>query len=723
MKYFAQYICLVLLLTLTQCTPKNANKTMTTQNKTAVDNTVSQDFRKSAPKPGPAPEIHIGDFSNFTLDNGLKVIVVENHQRPLVSYSIRIDRDPILQGDKAGYIGIAGQLLESGTTHRTKAEIDEDIDFIGGSLSTSGTHVSGQSLTKFSEQLLDLMQDILLNPSFPEDEFQKIKKQMISGIAAQMANPNAISSNISDMVVYGKDFPYGEFPTKESIENITLEDVKNYYNTYFKPNISYLIIVGDISVEKARKQAQKYFGNWEKSDVPEHQYTLPQAPETRKVVFVDKPGAVQSVIKVAYPVELHLGDDDYLAAKLMNTILGGGTFSGYLMQNLREDKGYTYGARSQLSADELVGKFVAYASVRNEVTDSSVVEFLRELNRIKSQKVDKAHLQLAKNAMIGRFSRSLESPSTVAMQAYNIFKYNLPKDYYQTYLQRLSKVSIEDVYAAAQKYIKPEHAYITVVGNKKAVADKLKHFSGTQSIDFYTPTGEKVQKIDKEIPYGLRPAKVLDDYTSAIGGHIPVFRINTVLRESELHMMGRTFKAVEMVVQPNKYKQVIKMNGQVIQEAVYNDSIGILKSMRGTKKMTEDDLRTYRRKANLFLENKYDQYGSYEKWGAKLELVSYAMVDGEEAYKMKITYKDGDIQYDYYSTETGLKLMESRTVEGPGGKKVVVKTKFKDYRKVNDVLFPFKVITEGLTPTPMIIETTKLIANYDFEDGTFNVEE
>lgn len=718
MKYINQLIFLTFLLGFIHCTPKNVNKTM----ETISQNPTDQEFRKTAPEPTAAPVIHIEDFSDFTLENGLKVIVVENHKRPTVSYSIRVDRDAIFEGDKAGLTQIAGGLINAGTTTRSKAEIDEAIDFIGGNLSASSTRIFGNSLKKHSATLLDLMQDILLNPTFPESEFEKIKKQYKSGIEADMNSPESISSNITDMVVYGKNHPYGEFATVNTIENINLDDVKNYYNTYFKPNISYLVIVGDITLSEAKEQAKKYFGQWKRGDVAQHNYETPTLPDARKVVFVDRPNSVQSVIKVAYPVQLKEGDNDILAARVMNNILGGGVFSGYLMQNLREDKGYTYGARSSLSSDKLVGQFSAYASVRNEVTDSSVVEFLRELNRIRTEPVNVDQLTMVKTNMNGSFSRSLERPESIAEQAFNIFKYDLPKDYYKTYLQRLDKVSVEDVLAAAQKYIQPNNAIISVVGNLDEVASTLNHFSGDGKIDFYNANGDKVEKpSDKEVPLGLLGEQILSNYIKAIGGRLNVFPINSLLWESEVELMGQTLTSVEMWNEPDSYRQAIIMNDIVFQEMIYNQGKGVQKSPQGSAELTGDDLVRLNRQAHAFPDNKYGQWWNYER-EAELEIVSITDLDGEDAYRVKLSFSNGDVQYNYYSVESGLKLMESSTMEGPDGQSIVVNKKFSDYKKVGELLYPHTITIEGAGPIPMTFKTTNISVNYEFDEDIFKID-
>nr|HRO73771.1 pitrilysin family protein [Saprospiraceae bacterium] len=367
-------------------------------------------WRKAVPAPAPARDIELGTYSSFDLNNGLKVIVVENHKLPRVSYQLAFNHDALVEADKAGYTSIAGDLISKGTKSKTKAEIDEAIDFIGGSLNTSATGIYASSLKKHSDRLLGVMTDVLLNPAFNLEEFNKLKKKAESGLVSAKTNPEAIASNIRSRVNFGQFHPYGEVETDASLKNIELKDCVDYYNTYFKPNNAYLVIVGDITPDEARMQADKYFSSWQKGAIPSFGVPKVMNPSGTQVRFGNKDGAVQSVINISYAVDLTPGSDDVIKANLMNSVLGGGIFSGRLMQNLREKHAYTYGARSSLSSDKIKGYFNAYASVRNEVTDSSVTQFLYEMNRMVNEPVSAADLASVKTTTAGNFSRSLESP-------------------------------------------------------------------------------------------------------------------------------------------------------------------------------------------------------------------------------------------------------------------------------------------------------------------------
>jgi len=445
----------------------------------------SGEVRKGAPQAGTAPKIQIGKAENFQLDNGLTVIVVENHKLPRVSFQIFVDNEPVLEKEAAGYTQLMGELLSKGTKARSKAQIDEEVDFIGAFFSSSANGISGACLSKHSEKLLDIMSDVLLHPTFPAEELDKAKRLQESALARAKDDPDAIADNVGAILRNGKDHPYGEAMTEATLAKINLEQIRNHYETYFRPNISYFVVVGDISRAQAEQYAKKYFGTWQGADVSGRKYPVPQAPDKTKVSFVHKPGAVQSVVTITHPIELKPGTADVIPARLLNNILGGSSTSSRLNANLRETRGWTYGAYSSLNSDKLVGSFTAQASVRNAVTDSSVVEFLKELNRLRTEKIPPAELQTWKNIITGQFSQSLEQPGTVASFALTTARYRLPADYFEKYLQTLQNISADDVLAVAKKYINPDRAHILVVGNKDEVSDRLKQFSADGKVNFY----------------------------------------------------------------------------------------------------------------------------------------------------------------------------------------------------------------------------------------------
>ncbi|MCL6099516.1 MAG: insulinase family protein, partial [Bacteroidetes bacterium] len=358
--------------------------------------------RSKRPAAGPAPEVKIGSYESFELPNGMKVFVVENHKLPRVAFNLVLDVDPVLEGKNVGYVEAAGELLRTGTKSRTKDKIDEEIDFLGANLSTSSTSVYASGLSKYKDKLLDIMSDLVMNSVFKQEELDKIKTQMLSGLATQKDDPNSIAQRVRDVLMYGKDYPYGEPQTEETVKSFTLDMCNQYYQTYFASNVAYLAVVGDVNKAQAKSLIQKYFGKWQKKDVPKNTYATPKAPIVDKVCLVDRENSVQSVISVCYPIELKNGSEDVIKASVANLILGGSA-TGRLFMNLREAKAYTYGAYSSINPDRLIGNFLAFTSARNSVTDSSITEIMNELKRIRTDKVTDDELQKAKNYLTGNF--------------------------------------------------------------------------------------------------------------------------------------------------------------------------------------------------------------------------------------------------------------------------------------------------------------------------------
>jgi predicted Zn-dependent peptidase len=635
--------------------------------------------RTKAPAAGPAQKIQLGDYETFTLANGMQVFLVENHKVPKVSWQLYINRDEVSNPENAGMQDLMGQLLMTGTTSKTKAQLDESIDFIGASLSTSSYGAYASSLTKHAETTLALMSDVIMNPTFPQEELDKLKTQTLSGLAANASDPGAISSNVSSILKYGKDHPYGQIETTETVETVNAEMCKAFYNTYFKPNISYMIVVGDIDKKTAEAMLTKNFGSWSKGDVPTHTYDVPVAPQATQVAFVNKPGAVQSTININYPVNLKPGAEDLMAARVMNAILGSSGFMARLIQNIREDKAYTYGAYSSLSSDELVGSFYAGAEVRNEVTDSAIVEFLMEMDRLTKEKVSDEELQNTKNYLNGQFARGLERPSTVARFALNTARYNLPADYYATYLERLQAVTADDVMAAAKKYLTTGNAYILVVGNKAEVANNLKRFAASGKVDYYDAYGNPVADAEP-IPEGVTVTTVMDAFYKGMGGKEALAAIHSqnAVFSSSMQGMPITFNIASSGT--DKYSMVVKANTpngeMVVNQITVNGSKGKMSGMMGAKDLTEEEVADYAQETTIFEELTITE--------ANAKLVLIEEFNGEKAYKMEVTDKNGNMHVNYYSVATGLKVGSISTEETPQGP-MTSTTMYGNYQPVNNI--------------------------------------
>ena len=655
--------------------------------------------RSQRPEPGPAPEIQLGEFETFELDNGMKVIVVENRKVPVVSFQLTLDIDPVMEGDAKGYVDMAGSLLREGTLNRSKQEIDEAIDFIGGSLSTFSTGMFASSLSRHKETLLDLMSDILLNPSFPEEEMIRLINQNKSGLATVRNDASAMANNLARAVVYGPDHPYGEITTEESLDNITRDQIVAYFETHFRPNVAYLVIVGDIDVTEAREVADRYFGSWEPGDVPQRSFPTPQPPEGRRVAMANRSGAIQSVVMVAHPVVLPPGHEDAITVSVMNSVLGAAGFSGRLLQNLREDKGYTYGAYSMLSTDRLVSRFLARTEVRNEVTDNTVTEILYEMQRLIDEPVDENNLQLIQNFMTGNFARSLESPRTMARFALNIERYGLPEDYYATYLEKLNSVTAEDISDVAARYLKPDQAVIIVAGNRDEVAESLIPFSATGDVELFDAFGRPVEDAGLiPAPAGYTAETIVNNYINVIGGREKLEAVQDMKTEMTASTMGMELQIESYQKKPHYSMSKMTMGGMTLQQQLFDGEKAVIVSQMGRQEFNEgEEFELFKMQSVMNVELYYDDYGF------EAELLGIETIDGQAAYKVKLTSPNEATTFDYYCTETGLKI-KSLADESS--------TTFSDYREVNGILIAHKVVQEA---GPQILEMT--IDNVEINTG------
>ena len=673
-----------------------------------VSSLSAQVDRSKRPQPGPAPVIELGEFETFTLRNGLQVIVVENRKIPIVSFQLTLEINPLLEGEAEGFAEMAGELMREGTKTRTKQQIDESVDFIGATLSTSATGVFGSSLSRHKETLLSIMSDVLLNPIFPDEELQNLKLRARSALQAATTDGGAIATNLAMAQIYGQDHPFGEVMTHETLENVTIEKIRAYHQTFFRPNVAYMVIVGDINKREARRLMRRYFARWERGNVPQVSHPIPQPPQGSRVVFAERPGALQSVIIMGHPVELTPGHPDAVKASVMNSVLGGGVFSARLMQNIREEKGWTYGASSSLISNPFVGRFQARTEVRNNVTDSTVVEILYELNRMISQPVDYEKLQLVKNHMSGSFARSLENPRTIANFALNIKRHNLPPDYYATYLQRLSAVTAEDVQAMASKYLKPNNMIIAVAGNKEEVPATLSRFAASGEVEFFDAFGRPlVPAVVGETPEGTTVESVLEKYFNARGGRENLKNIKDLTMKMRTSMMGMELAITSYQKAPNKLRMETAVGGNIMSTQLFDGNKAVVVSPMGRQEFTHGaEFEMIKMEAIINPEL------NYKELGIRKNLLGIETVGGQKAYKVEVIAPGGSRSTDYYSVETGLKI---RT-ETPMGFAVI-----SDYRQVGNLKFPH-LIEQQAGPQMLKLEVVEIIVNSNIGDDKFVLE-
>ena len=638
--------------------------------------------RTIMPKSAPAPTINIKESQVFTLPNGVTVVLSENHKTPKVSFLWEMGSNLMLEGNKAGVGNLAGELLKSGTTTRSKDQLDLESDFIGASIGTGYNVISLSCLTKHLDKGLTLMSDVLLNPTFPESEFNRIKEQKLNGIKSDMANPSAMASNAEARANYPSQHPYGEIETENTIKNITREDVIAFYKKMFTPTGSYLVVVGDITKEQVTNYFNKYFKDFKGGDKSITNYAPGFNHKGNRVLFVSKQNAPQSVITVSFPINIKPGDKNNLALNALNGIFGGGGFGARLTQNLREDKAYTYGCYSNSVVGDAGSYYTISGNFRTEVTDSAIAQILIELKKITSELVTEEELKTIKASMAGSFGRSLESPSTVARFALSTIKYNLPKDHYQNYLKRLDALTKEEILEVAKQYLTAENANIIVVGNPN-ILDKLKAFDADGIIEKVDALGQPVAEIKKA---SISKDELIDKYLLAITGEKEVKKglkkINKIKTYHQQVTMSTPQIPVPLLVNNYYHKSgketfTVEIQGNLVEKHVFANNKGYeMNSQTGKSDMTALEIESKKKTVSVFPEF------ILKSNNLNYELIGIDQLNGKEVYVL--SYSDGIKKFtNYYDVTTFMKV---KTIDVEGEKEEV--STFSNFEPVNGIIFP-----------------------------------
>ena len=657
--------------------------------------------RSQMPKPGPAPTVNIGEPETFSLSNGLKVLVVENDKLPRVSASLIIDNKPFTE-KKPGTQAMVASLLGTGTEKTGKDEFNEEIDFLGANISFGSESASASSLSKFFPRVMELMAEGALMPKFTEEEFESEKNKLMEGLKSSQKDVGTIANRLSSTLSYGSNHPYGQYVSVESVEGIVLEDVKNVYKNYFVPENAYLVIVGDITKKEAKKIVKKTFGDWKKATPPSTSIPAVKPAQYTQIDFVDMPNAVQSEIIVQNTVDLKTADPDYFPVLVMNQILGG-SFGSYLNMNLREDKGYTYGARSNVGASRYASRFVASVGVRNAVTDSAVVEIFKEVDRIRNEEVDAGKLEDTKKKFAGSFVMRLEQPSTVASYALNIEIENLSKDFYETYLEKINAVTQEDIKRVANKYLKTDQMQVVIAGKGSEVVEnleKIEYKGKTIPVLYFNKETKKVEKPEfkKELPEGVTVTSVYDSYIKAIGGNDVVSKVDNMMMKGNASVQGMSLSFTRKLTKDGKMLELVQMNGNTLSKQVFDGEKGFTAAQGQKMDYTEQQVKDAKIMSGLFSEQKVSE---------SAELTGIESINGEDAYVIKLT----DNVREFYSVDTGLKLATETTAEQMG-QKMTSKLMYSDYTDKNGVMVPM-MLSQDLGPQTIDIK----IEEVKFNDG------
>lgn len=449
-------------------------------------------IRTQAPAPLPSRPIAIPTRRETVLPNGLKLVVVEDSRLPLISYRLAFPVGGAFDPPELpGLTDLLAGLLPEGTVSKTSREIADEVARMGASLSaganSDSTMVAASALSQFNDPVLDLIAEVALEPSFPENEVELAKQNTKESLRQQRAQPSFLAMEMVSKVMFG-EHPYAIVaPTPESIDRSSREEFVKFHRKMLVPNNAVFVVVGDVNYDQILKRTESLFSTWERGEELVADFPSPPIRTKKTAYFVDRPGSAQSNIVIANS-GITRTSPDYFPMMLMHTVLGANA-SSRLFMNLREEKGYTYGAYSNLDARRGAGMFRASAEVRSPVTGDSLKEFFYELERIRSAPVSEKEISDAKSYLTGVFPIRLETQEGLTDQLVQIKMMNLPDDHLETYRDRVQAVTIEEIQRVAEKYINPEEAAIVVVGDGSSVLDQIKPYSN--NIEIYNTAGKR----------------------------------------------------------------------------------------------------------------------------------------------------------------------------------------------------------------------------------------
>ena len=671
----------------------------------------SQIDRSKQPIPGPSPEIKFKDPNEFKLNNGLTVLIIEDKKLPRVSARLTTDIPMIYEGSKAGSLAIFNQMHGNGSKNISKDDFEEEIDFLGATISLSISGAFASSLSRYFPRILELMSDGIINPNFSQNEFEKEKEKLLEQIKASEKDVETVARRVENFLSYGANHPYGEYVSKETVENVSLEDIKTIYDNYVTPNNSYLVIVGDIDYKKVKKEVEVLFSKWKLKDLLNKSFPEPFNPNEIEINFVNMDNAVQSEISLINTASLDKANPDYFAVLVANQILGGGS-EARLHQNLREGKGYTYGSYSVFNdSHKTKARFRAFASVRNSVTDSAIIEMINEIDFLRKNPVKTEELNLVKSKYAGAFVRTLEDPGTIANFIITTRTQKLPESFYKDFLKNLNEVSVEDVQRVSKKYFTIDNARIIITGKGKEVMngiEKIYFNKNSIPVKYFDKFGAEIARpeFSKIIPEGITSSDVIKNYIKAIGGKERLSKINSKEVISEAMIQGMKLEVRNVETLKKQMSMEISMMGNLMQKQVVNDSIGY-NEIQGKKiPMGKEDIYKIIGEENIL-------FPEFNVNTSKLELLGIVNIDGEEAYEIKWS----ESKTNYYSINSFLKIKSVEIIESPEGT-ISNESFYTDYKEFGKILFPHKLI-QNIGPQKVEFFVKSITLNKPYPESFF----
>lgn len=687
--------------------------------------------RTVIPKPGPAPEIHLGSSKSFILPNGLEVLVFENHKLPSLTLYMHL-RDYIYpEGDKAGVRELSGKLLAAGTGKRTKDQIADNFARLGTDYEVTSHSIYVNGLSKFTAANLDIFSDMVQNASFSHREYVKEMSRMKSGYLNSVGRPENITDRVYRQLTFGKAHPYGESISAESIDRITLFDCVDYYSNYWRPNNAVLVVIGDVDYNTLKRMVSKKFSPWKRAEIPNISVPIPNDLVEREVDIIHDPNTQGSQVVISNLAEFELESGDFFPAVFINALL-----DGNLVSSLQRVGKLKHGANSFLLApDHLMGSMYYKNASSSERTVAEIKEMVARLSRLRSEKIGEDELRRLKRYLSGGFALSLENPQTQAVLTLKSKLRGVDSKISEQLLTRLAEVTPDDIIRVAQKYIKPEQFRIVVYGDARTCVPPLE-LDGFK-IRYYDTDGNAVGKpsLARPIENGITEEEVIANYIKAMGGRSNMKRVSSVREVLSVDADGKKFEAEILKKNPDKKQTLFRYDNKVFFKRTYNGNMGYTKV--GNKRVDLTQAEVLKRKEVKVIFPLLDFGNSI----LKAELDSLVPIKGHYCYKLRL-FESSDAVVNYFiSKENGLPLriefVKLKEVEVPlteaelaaqENKEVTTKKVMQDelmygsnyfnFRSIEGVMFPFTIETM-MAGEEMTFEVRQLQLNTMIPSKTF----
>lgn len=661
------------------------------------------------PEPLPENDFIFPNHTEITLDNGLRIFVIQDSEQPVIDFRLLVAGGTSVE-NKPGTADVLAEWLTKGAGKRSASEIADALDGVGASISVSATDdyitVSAGSLKKHMDLLLDIMKDVLTDPAFDDDEFEKIIPQISAALKNKKTDPNQIASDMAKKALYGENHPYAKIADENTIREISEDDAEDYFEKYFVPGNATLAIAGDITIDEVKTKIEKAFGSWKKKDVPEINISQPQ-PMPRGVYFVERPASVQSVVMFVADAPDY-SHDDYLKLSVASAYISGG-FAGQLFKTLRETYSYTYSPFGRLTSNKYYNRYFCGAAVRNSVTDSAVVVIKDILARMSSKPEPTEDVDLVKKVAVGQYKLSFEKTDFIISLIQNGVFRNVSLNKIKDYPNRVSSINPYEIMRIVNRYLNPERGYLVVVGDP-SVYDKLGKFGQVYRYDLdlkpLSADGDKLVELD------ISAKEVFRKYRSSLGDKTASDALVTLTDSAKATMTvsGQTLPGtiITKYLLPDKYLSVMDMNF-FLQKTWINGKKAWVLNQGAVSEVKEDELEKITLEANPF-----GQANILEKGYS-------AEVKGQlgDRIVVHVTSPSGSLSYYYFNAKSYLleKIISNEIT--PEGTISVTKT-LNEYKSHDGIMLPgfTKVVTPMFT---MELEHTYTLNN-SMDDVKFEPE-